>query len=290
MCDVKNFGVLWHDEIKHQYPDFTFDDGFDSGSKYWAVDLNKGVIRKWARCSDTVASLYPHLFHNQYDSLGKIICTGWIIHFFHNEDDTVRISVGSKNTAMDFEFIAREKYDFGSFSNLTENECYRLANESGAISKLIEVLDCMQADITKFKGKMLKSSEEVQDELMRRPDTIEFMNAVDKAYNAMSKLGYYHSSEVINIIIALLIRKLQEINKWPADKSVTAETVKKSVHLLHNELYATSNELYTNVYTYFDLLNWSDSDNGVLVIQHIKDDAEVIAKTYHELFEEGKGE
>lgn len=151
MSDVKNFGVLWHAELKHKYPDFSFDDGFDSGSKYWAVDLNKDVVRKRVRCSDSVASSYPCLFHNQYDSSGKIICAGWIIHFFHNEDDTVMIGVDSKNTAMDFEFIAREKFDFGSFSNLTEDECYRLANESGAISKLIEVLDCMQADVTKFK-------------------------------------------------------------------------------------------------------------------------------------------
>ncbi len=240
------------------------------------------------RSSDSVASSYPHLFHNCYDSPGTTICAGWIIHFSHNEDDTVMISVDSKNTAMDFEFIAREKYDSGSFSTLTEDDCYRLANESGAISKLIEVLDDMQADVTKFKrrGEVMKSAEKVQDELMRRPDMIEFMNTVDKAYNVMSKLGYYHSSEAINKIIALLIRKLQEINKWPADKPVTAETVKESTRLLHNELYATSNELYTSVYTYFDLLSWSDSDDGVLVIQHIKDDAEEIAKTYHKLFDE----
>ena len=132
----------------------------------------------------------------------------------------------------------------------------------------------------------MKSAEKVQEVLMRRPDVIKFMADVDKAYNAMSKLGYYHSSVAINEIIALLIRKLQEINKWPADKPVTAETVKESTRLLHNELYATSNELYTDVYTYFDLLSWSDSDDGVLVIQHIKDDAEVIAKTFHKLFDE----
>ena len=158
---MKDFSFLWDTELSCRYPDFIFEDNFDTDFGFHIHlrdDLKRALVENKHR-SDVV-SKFPRFFRISQDT--SHLLSGVMIYFdMFDEVGSITISIEDDDGGpFELEYHTNEEYEVDENGNIpvTSDSCVDLLHRVGCYFVLLGILDGLQNDAEALK-KYIKESE-----------------------------------------------------------------------------------------------------------------------------------
>lgn len=156
-----DFAFLWDTELSHRYPDFIFEDNFDTdfGFHIHLRDDLKRVLVDNKHRSDFV-SRFPRFFRISQDQ--PYLLSGVMVYFemFDNVSPITVSIVDDDGGSFELEYHTKEEYEVNESGEIpvSSASCFDILQRVGGYFVLLGILDGLQNDAEALK-KYLKESE-----------------------------------------------------------------------------------------------------------------------------------
>lgn len=158
---MRDFSFLWDTELSYRYPDFIFEDKFDTefGLHIYLRDDLKRVLSENMHRSEFV-SRFPRFFRFSHDK--SHLLSGVMVYFEMFDDiGPIAVSIMDDNGGpFELNYQTKEEYRVNANGEIpvTSDSCVEILHNVGGYFVLLGVLDGLQNDAEALK-KYLKEAE-----------------------------------------------------------------------------------------------------------------------------------